>query len=107
MMTIKLKYIFRSILIRIKGSSPESLMLFTILLIIFCDYFFFFKCLSPYQRLGSNVSFNAFYEKLVSFLRRALSNSVYRNSRWHMSFKIGILKNFEKFTGKYLCRSPF
>ena len=30
-----------------------------------------------------------------------------RNGRSQMFFKIGVLKNFAKFTGKYLCQSLF
>ena len=31
----------------------------------------------------------------------------FRNSHQRRSIKIGALKNFAKFTGKYLCQNPF
>ena len=36
-----------------------------------------------------------------------LANAIYRSSRWEMFHKIGVLKNFAKFTEKHLCQCLF
>ena len=44
---------------------------------------------------------------IAKFLRTAFLQRTFRSSRLQMFFKIGVLKSFANFTGKYLCRSLF
>ena len=41
------------------------------------------------------------------WMRNRFKKELFRSSRPEMSCKKGVLKNFAKFTGKYLCQSLF
>ena len=47
------------------------------------------------------------HEKLLKIRENVYSPSRNRSSPSQMFLKVGVLKKFEKFTGKYLCQSQF